>query len=75
MTEEVINPIHPEYIPRLTKEFIDLYNANAANRIASHQVPIEEVPSPSPSPSPSPFLIRIVLLFLFSSFQVKLKQR
>jgi len=43
MEEEVINPIYPEYLPRLTKEFIELYNDKAANRIAGHQVPIEEV--------------------------------
>jgi len=41
--EEVINPISPEYLPRLTKAFIDLYNDKAANRLAGHQVPIEEV--------------------------------
>jgi hypothetical protein len=40
---EIINPIYPEYIPRLTKEFINLYNENAATKLASHQVPIEEV--------------------------------
>lgn len=42
-SQEVINPIYPEYLPRLTKEFIELYNDKAANRIAGHQVPIEEV--------------------------------
>jgi hypothetical protein len=40
---EIINPIYPEYLPRLTKEFIELYNESGARRLASHQVPIEEV--------------------------------
>jgi hypothetical protein len=43
VASEIINPIYPEYLPRLTKEFIDLYNENAATKLASHQVPIEEV--------------------------------
>ena len=41
---EIINPIYPEYLPRLTKESIELYNeSGATRRLASHQVPIEEV--------------------------------
>jgi hypothetical protein len=43
MEKEVINPIHPEYLPRLSETFVKLYNENAAIRLASHQVPIEEV--------------------------------
>jgi hypothetical protein len=40
---EVVNPIPKELLPRLNKEFVELYNENAATRVASHQVPIEEV--------------------------------
>ena len=40
---EIINPIHPEYLPRLSEDFVKLYNENAAIRLATHQVPIEEV--------------------------------
>ena len=40
---EIINPIYPEYLPRLTKEFIELYNEKGARRLAGHQVPIAEV--------------------------------
>jgi len=44
--EQLINPILPEYIPRLTPEFIKLYNEYDAKALHSHQVPIEEVTSP-----------------------------
>jgi len=45
MEEErkVINPIYPEYIPRLSPEFVKLYNETGALSLAGHQVPIEEV--------------------------------
>lgn len=41
--ETVLNPIYPEYIPRLSTEFIELYNKHAADKLAGHQVPIAEV--------------------------------
>ena len=42
--DTVINPIAEEYFPRLTKEFVELYNKTGALRLAGHQVPLEEVP-------------------------------
>ena len=41
--QTTINPIYPEYLPRLSKAFIELYNEKAAGKLAGHQVPIEEV--------------------------------
>jgi hypothetical protein len=46
----IINPIHPEFIPRLTREFIGLYNQYGATRLAGHQVPIEQVTIPPAPP-------------------------
>ena len=41
--EDTVNPLDPELLPRLNDNFIKLYNKYAANRIAGHQVPLEEV--------------------------------
>ena len=47
---DVINPILPEFLPRLTKEFVQLYNRHAAGALAGHQVPIENARFSAPGP-------------------------
>jgi hypothetical protein len=37
--EEIINPLHPDIIPRLDPEFAAFYNANSATQPGPHQVP------------------------------------
>ena len=41
---DAIAPILPEFLPRLTNEFVQLYNRYGARKLAGHQVPIETVP-------------------------------
>ena len=45
--QKIINPINSTFLPRLTEEFIELYNATGARRIANHQVLIQKVPPKS----------------------------
>lgn len=39
MTTDVVNPLHPEIIPRLDPEYASYYNAHLANQLQAHQVP------------------------------------
>lgn len=36
---DIVNPLHPDIIPRLDPEFAAYYNAHSANQLGPHQIP------------------------------------
>jgi len=42
-SSELLNPIHPGMLPRLDPRFVEYYNQTLANRLGTHQVPLEDV--------------------------------